>query len=257
MKRTSAELKQIARGNLVGHYGVPIAATVILYLIIMAASMPFGIFLNLNYTQTNLLLYQIATMIISLVSIVFSVGLLRIHLRLARGETPDLQDLFYGLTRRPDRFLLGGLIFLAIMFLCILPGTIVLIAALVRFSVSLIIFALFLLLCGAVCILLVELQFSLVYILLIDHPHMGVIEAFRTSSRKMRGNKGRYFYIQLSFIGLGLVCVLSCGIGMLWFFPYMNQTNIEFYRDVMGELDGNSQASEKEPIFDKTDFQTF
>ncbi len=257
MKRTSAELKRIARGDLVGHYGIPIAALVIRGLIVLAVTMPFAILLNLNYTMANLIIYQVATLIISLISVLFTVGLFRIQLRIARGEIPDLQDLFYGLTRRPDRFLLGGLILFAIELLCILPGTIVFIAASVRFSDSLIIFALFLLLCGAVCILLVGLQFPLVYILLIDHPHMGVIEAFQTSARKMQGNKGRYFYIQLSFIGLGLICVLSCGIGMLWFFPYVIQTIIEFYRDVMGELDGNSRASEKEPIFDKTDFHTF
>lgn len=257
MKRTSAELKRIARSHLIGHYGIPIGATMIYSLILMVAIMPFGILLNVRYTQSNLMIYQVATLIISFVSLVLSVGLLRIHLCLARGEYAGIQDLFYGLTRRPDRFLLSGLIYLAIIFLCMIPGTIVFTAALVRFSVSLVIFALFLFFCGIVGAVFAELPFSLVYILLIDHPHMGVIEAFQTSARKMRGNKGRYFYIQLSFIGLGLICVLSCGIGTLWLTPYMSQTNVEFYRDVIGELDGNNQASEKELVFEKTDLHTF
>ena len=53
----------------------------------------------------------------------------------------------------------------------------------------------------------------------------------------MSGNKGRLFYIQLSFFGLALLAVLSCGIGLLWLMPYMLTTEVFFYLDVCGELD--------------------
>lgn len=75
--------------------------------------------------------------------------------------------------------------------------------------------------------------------LLTDHDSMSVMEAFHTSFRLMSGNKGRLFYIQLSFLGWELLALLSCGIGILWLSPYMNQTTVEFYRDVTGELDRN------------------
>lgn len=54
----------------------------------------------------------------------------------------------------------------------------------------------------------------------------------------MEGNLGRLFYIELSFIGLALLGLLSCGIGMLWVTPYMMQVSVNFYRSLTGELDG-------------------
>ena len=54
---------------------------------------------------------------------------------------------------------------------------------------------------------IITLGFSLSIPLLIDNPDMGAIEAMKTSAALMKGNKGRYFYISLSFIGISLFCV--------------------------------------------------
>ena len=64
---------------------------------------------------------------------------------------------------------------------------------------------------------------------------MGTLEAFRTSARLMQGQKGRLFYIQLSFLGWMILCMLSCYIGYLWIGPYMSQVTVTFYLDVTGE----------------------
>ena len=52
----------------------------------------------------------------------------------------------------------------------------------------------------------------------------------------MAGNRGRYFYLQVSFAGLSLLSVLSCGIGFLWVLPYMQTANALFYRNLIGEI---------------------
>lgn len=48
----------------------------------------------------------------------------------------------------------------------------------------------------------------------------------------MEGNKGRLFYIDLSFLGWELVSVLTLGIGYLFLEPYKNATKAAFYRDI-------------------------
>ena len=48
----------------------------------------------------------------------------------------------------------------------------------------------------------------------------------------MEGNKLRLLYLQLIFLGFYLLAVLSCGIGLLWLMPYMQQTMVSFYLDV-------------------------
>ena len=85
--------------------------------------------------------------------------------------------------------------------------------------------------------LLLSLFFGLSNYLLLDNPEMGAIEAMKTSCRLMKGNKGRYFYINLSFIPLEVICIFTCYIGYLWLEPYIQNTFAHFYMDVTGELD--------------------
>lgn len=49
----------------------------------------------------------------------------------------------------------------------------------------------------------------------------------------MSGNKGRLFYIYLSYIPFLFLGTLSCGIALLWVIPYMNATLAEFYMDII------------------------
>lgn len=234
MNQTSAELKRRARGDLQGHYGLPMGAMVIMGLITSVITMPFSIILNLNYSTHTLIIYMIAAILISLLATVLSAGLLRIHIGLARKETPFFADLFYGFRNHPDRFLFSGLILAAISFGCVTPGTICLYLT-PRQIAPLFLCGICLMLGGTVLSIFLSLQFALVLPLLIDHPSMGTPEAFRTSAELMRGQKGRLFYIQLSFLGWMILGLFSCYIGYLWIGPYMSQVTANFYLDVTGE----------------------
>lgn len=244
MRRTSSELKRIARENLRGHYALPIGTTIVAGLITSAVLTPFNLIYQFNRTDSNLIIYYIAALFINLVSIILSCGVLRIHLKLARREAPAFSDLFYYFTRRPDRFLLEGLLLIAISLACMLPGAVCLIAGIYMKSVPLTALGVLLFLAGTVAAVILSLALNFVFLLLMDHDSMSVMEAFHTSLRLMAGNKGRLFYIQLSFLGWALLAVLSCGLGMLWLSPYMNQTTVEFYRDITGELDRKNSAYE-------------
>ncbi len=236
MKPTSAQLKQIARAHLQGHYGLPMGAMVVMGLITSAVMMPFGLMLNLNYSLHTLIIYETAAWMISLLSTVFSVGLLRIHLRLARRQTPVFSDLFYGFTRRPDRFILSGLLMNLVSLITALPGTICIYRGVFGRTFSLFVVGALLSLGGMLLAMVILLSFTQVLLLLTDHPDLGTIEAFAASARLMKGSKGRLFYIQISFAGWMLLCLLSCYIGYLWVGPYLNQTLVSFYQDVTGEL---------------------
>ena len=78
----------------------------------------------------------------------------------------------------------------------------------------------------------IALQCSLVFFMLVDNPYASIRGTFRRSKELMEGNKLRLLYLQLSFLGFYLLAVLSCGIGLLWLMPYMQQTMVSFYLDV-------------------------
>lgn len=74
-------------------------------------------------------------------------------------------------------------------------------------------------------------SYSMVDFVLADNPDMGAREALSESRRIMRGNRFKLFCLGLSFIGPALLCVLTLGIGFIWFLPYQNATMAAFYEE--------------------------
>lgn len=84
--------------------------------------------------------------------------------------------------------------------------------------------------------------FSQTYFVLIDNPKMKLMECLRKSYNLMDGFKGELFMLELSFIGWVIVCVLTLGIGLLWYIPYHEITLGNFYmkiREIKKNTDTN------------------
>ncbi len=62
-----------------------------------------------------------------------------------------------------------------------------------------------------------------------DHPEMSADECIEHSMALMDGHKGKLFLLSLSFIGWGLLCLLTLGIGFFWLIPYMQCSIVKFY----------------------------
>jgi len=123
-------------------------------------------------------------------------------LRKARGKTAKLENLFDGLKQFFPGLLLYVLqaIFLTLWFcLLIIPG------------------------------IVKSLSYSMAFYLMKDHPSIGAFEAITQSRRMMDGYKGKLFLLYLSFIGWGILCCLTFGIGFLWLVPYMSASLTNFY----------------------------
>lgn len=233
MKLTSKELKRQAREHLNNRYGIPMTAFIVTQLIVLAVDFPFSSALQNNPSTTQMLIYTLASLIISLLSIVLSCGLVYMHLNLARGKEVKFNDLFFFFKERPDRFILSGLMLAGIMLVLMLPAIVITIATTALdnwLAITIVAWIITL-----AIVLVASYTYGLIYFLLIDNPDMGYIEIFKESRRLMKGNKGRMFYIGLSFIGFNLLALLSFGLGLLWVAPYMSQTNVELYLDIIGE----------------------
>lgn len=62
--------------------------------------------------------------------------------------------------------------------------------------------------------------------------------------KMMDGHKFDLFYLYLTFIGWGLLCILTLGIGLLWFVPYMQSASAHFYEDVKAEYEAAQAQGE-------------
>ncbi|MEA2096596.1 MAG: DUF975 family protein [Candidatus Cloacimonadota bacterium] len=83
--------------------------------------------------------------------------------------------------------------------------------------------------------IIVAYSYRIAFYLMIDNPEIGVSEALKQSKEMMYGYKSKLFCLDLSFIGWGLLCILSFGIGFLWLSPYMLTSQTIFYEELRNE----------------------
>lgn len=74
-------------------------------------------------------------------------------------------------------------------------------------------------------------EYRMIPYLLSENPSLDRQKAFELSKQMMDGNKMNAFLLDLSFIGWGILSLLTCGILSIFYVsPYINHTNAELYR---------------------------
>ena len=237
MKRKLKELKRIARGNLTGNYLVLMKAYIWINALVMLVELPFSMLQTEELWSSQNIIYLIAQLLISIVSIVLISGQYKMHLSVARTGKADSRDLFSVFKNQPDRYILANLIVFGISLVCLIP-TFGSLAILHYFdSLAWTLVALVLNVISFILTLYVTLTYNLVFYLMLDTEELSAIEALKAMRQMMQTHKRRYLYMQFSFLGMLFLCVLSLGVGLLWVEPYMTQTTTLFYLDTKGELD--------------------
>ena len=237
MKRKVKELKRIARGNLQGNFLELIRVFVFCNVAVSLLQFPFsGIMTEILLSAQNLI-YYIATLLITILSVVLTVGQYCLHLRIARTGKLHLIELFYPVRYDANRLIIAESILFIIKAIGLAPifGAI----AILYFynTINMYLIALALCLLGCILSIFIEITFSMTYFALIDGEELSVKEAFKAALSLIQTHKARFFYLQLSFIGMYLLAALTFGIGILWIQPYKMQTTTLFYLDIKGELD--------------------
>lgn len=75
-------------------------------------------------------------------------------------------------------------------------------------------------------------RYAMAPYIMAENPDVGIMEAIDLSKEMMRGNKGRLFWLMLSFIGWIWLGVITGGIGLLWVMPYEEAAIAAFYLDI-------------------------
>ncbi len=230
MKHTSAQLKAISRKALDGNWGLPIAANLLLGIINLAIIFFITFFTNTT-TTVGVISREFLTYAVSLLISLFSAGIIKLTLNISRKQDYSMKDMLYVFNHNADRFLIVGLVIAVIGFITGMPVMFMSMNSNIPVS-----FILFFSIFNLIMSVIIDLFLGLSVYLLLDHPEMGAIDSMKESIHLMKGNKGRYLYITLSFLPLAFLSVFTCYIGLIWLIPYMNMTMANFYRDIIGEL---------------------
>ncbi len=240
MNHTSiSDLKAKAKDQLLGNYGIATGSFALLFVlvyllmsVIMGALMA-GIQPGAGAAMPQGFAYQIKTQILGMVvgalSATVAVGHIYILKRIVDGEKPVMSDLFFVFKNHPDKVLIIALIMTVAQFILLLPSTIIGASTTdgKRFLLYIVLY-----LTGFVISFMIDLMLSMSYMIYLDDPDTPVGDIIKGSISMMKGNKFRYFYMILSFIGYWLLIFISCGIAALWVIPYQNMVTVEFYYDL-------------------------
>ncbi len=267
MKTTSAELKKRAKARLKGRYGMCVGTEFILYavmsvffLIYMVIMLFMGVANEALFTGGSE--FGVGFIMMQIVVIFFSIilmaaigllmpGILKLYYNISTEQNPGFSDLLFGLKNKPLKFL--GLYFvqLIIGLICAIPYIVVFVVAIITdympVMIVLMVLMYFVLLAGAI---ITSIYLSQSMYILMEDTDKGVLQSVRESVEMMRGNKGRLFYIYLSFTGMVFLGYLSMGIGFLWIIPYIHATFTEFYLDLKAEQAPRTYISQQDVSFE-------
>ena len=77
--------------------------------------------------------------------------------------------------------------------------------------------------------IIAALALSQTYRIMADNPQMSITDAMQRSHDIMKGHRGEYFLLNLSFIGWALLCILTLGLGFFILAPYISTTTSLYY----------------------------
>lgn len=233
----ASEIRKEAREALNGKWG----KAVCIILAYLALSFVVGFVEGLVGEGTTL--YYIIDLAYLVISIPLSFGLIISFMKLKRGEEVKAFDFFKdGFSRFGKswgiwfhtfvRLLLPIVcLFLIVMVMAFLSGFF---AGFGNINLSTVLTILTVVTYIATIVYIVSraLLYAIAYNIGYDNPELSSKACVLKSEALMKGNRGSYFLLELSFIGWAILACLTLGIGMLWLLPYMQVAVVCFYEKV-------------------------
>lgn len=244
---SSSSLKSAAKGQLLGKYGTVAAITLLMGLCLFPILMLINFLIGTG-SVISVFLYSAAQFLFQILVGFFLAGEAYVYLSIASGAAPSIKDLFRCFGEDASKVVYIQAAAGGISVLCSLPSLIIGVFTLqslpqlteeslasneisgdaVLFLVYAVVY-----LAGTIISVFVNLMLSQRFYLMMDFPEYSPSKILKMSIWLMKGNKGRLFYIMLSFIPLFFLCFLSCGISLIWIRPYMQAAYANFYLDLV------------------------
>lgn len=201
------EITRIARGSLEGRWGSVIGIHLIWFIVLIGGIFGLGLFQGVVETIAgkSVFLEFGIQLIQNIVQAPFTMSFSYLSLRISRREPMHVPMVFQGFAHFWKACATYFLIFLFTilwMLLLIIPG------------------------------IVAGLSYSMAWYILCDDPTLSPMEALRRSKAMMRGHRWRYFCLLCRFLGWGLLCIFTLGVGYLWLLPYVGTSVAVFYNNL-------------------------
>lgn len=230
--KTSAQLKALAKESLMGKYGVAVGASLIYILITYIITEISTVFLLIPGI-IGTLLYYLSIFAVTVFTGIFAYGFNFLFLKISCNAPAKINDLYYGFSTHTKEILKAQLFRSAISYIACIPCYVF--NEMVSTEEMTNYIGIYFLLFGFGMLgqFIVMLLYNQTFYIMLDFPDYDAKKALAFSRELMKGNKGRFIYLMVSFIPLFLLGMLTCCVGFLWIVPYMQTTLAHFYLDLV------------------------
>jgi uncharacterized membrane protein len=197
MNTENISLMRAARESIKGKWGLAIL-TFFIYTLLTTTS---------GSTRSHGSMLTLSSILTLIIGGPLALGAAIFSLSMSRGKEARLEQIFQGFNNFSTAFIAYLLIILYVLLwalLLIVPG------------------------------IIAALGYSMTFYIVADDPLMKPQDALKKSKSMMDGYKLKLFYLCLRFFLLGLLCILTLGIGFFWLIPYGHVTMAKFYDDIKG-----------------------
>lgn len=239
------ELKNRAKDTLEGKYGSTISILLLSFGIswmvrssidIIGSNTANSIYVKTGSetaAQITVFLFSLLLLLATVILGVMNAGITFYFLKLACGQPFSVKDLFYGYRTDSGKILIITAAMVLCEAICLGPCQYFTQNYFNSWDRKWLIFSLIALAAGLCIYIPVYLGIALSFYLMFDFPQKTGKEVLLLCWHLMKGKRLRLFCLDLSFLPLMLLCVLSFGIGFLWLQPYMQMTYTFFFLDMM------------------------
>lgn len=235
MELKSSQLKANARGHLTGKYAFPMIAYMIAYMVNSTMAMVVSLVSDTK-SDTGQLINLGISVILSAIMAIFAVGQNKLSLRIARNDQyPAISDIWYGFRGHADNIIVTYFRIFIRKFVYAIPFGIAAVLYSISPDTSTVIFLIICITFYIVMLIRVELDYGMAYFLLIDHPELPSKELLVKSKEFIHGKRKNLLFLYMSFIGMGILVLLTFGFAIFWVAPYIRMTLTEFYLALTGE----------------------
>ena len=239
------ELKNAARDRLEGKYKGAISIMFLSFVISWFARLVVNSVANstmrsvyamsgsVSAARAVTIVFDVVLLAANILLGVMNAGIALYFLNIACGQQPFTRDLFYGFKNDSKKALVVSAAVTLCNTVCLGPGQYLSQNRLNTRDAKWMLPALLATAVGLCVYVPISLGLAMSFFLMLDFPEKSGKETLKLCWRLMKGNRKRLFLLELSFLPLMLLCLLSFGIGFLWLEPFMQMTYTYFFLDLM------------------------
>ncbi len=245
--RSAQELKTRALSMMAGRYGraamMTLSYFIWMYLISYAGSILSTMLLRLPYfssissnTTADIVFTVLAALIAMFLGVVaemFTCGICLYYLNVSTGRDAQTADIFRGFRENPSEVFKISAFLLSPSLIMTIPVNVTSELYIITSDIKWLIISLILFALASAGSLYLHLTYGIAFFVLLDFPSYSAGRVLGIAGQKMKGHRCRFFMIDLLFIPMFILGILSFGIGLIWIYPLINECRTLFFLNLM------------------------